>query len=520
MESQILAFYIITFIAMIIMLRLAVYSWKRRPAKCAGTLTLLFASIIIWMAAILFGLVARTEAGSYFWSVVRMIGVFATPVFWIALALEYSENGRQIRPVIILLLSIVPIFSLILMISNNLHHLFLSGIIYERHSPFLIDVEWVLGPWFPIHVAYSYSLVLIGNFFFIRETIRLGSKFLGQAVSLFLAATFPLAVNIIYVFHLIPGLIVNYDPLGFVIAGIIFSTSLFRFRLLDIIPIARRLLVDNMQDGLIVIDPHNRIIDINPEARRTLGVLDRDVLGKDAGVLIPELPAYTGSQNEAVNEITLNELVFDLRRSPLIVRGETVGHLLTMRDISQQKKLESQLRELAQTDPLTGIMNRRHFFELANDEIARAFRYKHEVSVLMIDCDRFKSINDKLGHHVGDQALIELSGICLKKIRETDILGRYGGEEFIILSPETDIKDAILLAERLRKAIEEMKLYADDLVVPITVSIGVASISGESLASEKALYTVIEKADHALYKAKTSGRNRTHFFETSNEFVS
>ena len=512
MERQILAFFIITFFAMLIMIWLSVYSWKRRPAKCADTLTFMFLSVTIWMGAILFGLVVRTEPVSYFWSVVRMLGVFAAPVFWFILALQYSGNDKKLRPVIILLLWIIPLISLSLMISNKYHHLFLSGIIYERHGPFLVDSQWLLGPWFPIHVAYSYSLVLIGNFFFFRQAVRLVSGFFGQAVSLFLGAMIPLVVNIIYVFDLIPGVIVNYDPLGFVIAGIIFSACLFRFRFLDIIPIARRYLVDNMQDGLIVIDTQNRIIDINPEAMRNLGFSNTEVLGKDAYSIFPWLPADSQNTIAADNEITLNSLVFDLRKSPLIVGGETVGHLLIMRDITQQKKLESQLRELAQTDPLTGIFNRRHFLKLANDEIARAFRYKHMISVLMIDCDRFKSINDRFGHQVGDQVLVTLSGICKKTVRETDILCRYGGEEFIILSPETPLEDAALLAERLRMAIEDMDFYTNDIHVPITISIGIASMSGESLGFANALDTVIEQTDKALYKAKTSGRNRTHFY--------
>ena len=205
MERQILAFFIITFIAMVIMVRLTVYSWKKRPAKCAITIALLFLSITIWMTAILFGLIARTESASYAWSVIRMSGVFGSPVLWFILALKYSGNDKHLNLLTIALMCIVPLISLGLMISNNLHHLFLSGIIYEQHGPFLVDVQWLLGPWFPLHTAYSYSLVLTGNFFFIREAVRLANRFPGQAVTLFLGATIPLAVNMSYVFDLIPG---------------------------------------------------------------------------------------------------------------------------------------------------------------------------------------------------------------------------------------------------------------------------------------------------------------------------
>ena len=251
-------------------------------------------------------------------------------------------------------------------------------------------------------------------------------------------------------------MIVNYDPLGFVIAGILFSTGIFHFRFLDIIPVARRFLVDNMQDGIIVVDPQNRIIDINPEARKNFGITENNALGKDIDLLMPEIEFKSIDNFSRVSEIVMKGLQFELRNSPLLADGKTIGHLLIMRDITQQKILESQLRELASTDPLTGIMNRRRFFEIAKDEAVRAMRYKKAVSVLMIDCDRFKSINDKYGHQTGDLVLTELARICRNTIRETDILARYGGEEFIILSPETAIRDAGLLAERLRKAVENM----------------------------------------------------------------
>ena len=514
MERQILAFFIITFIAMLIMSMLTVYSWRRKPAKCAATLGFLFLSITVWMGAILAGLVTGSETVSYFWSAIRMAGVFASPVFWFILALQYSGNDKHLKPAVILLLWIIPLFSLLLMISNNLHHLFLTGIIYEHHGPFLVDVEWILGPWFPIHVAYSYSLVLIGSIFFFREAFRLAAKFPGQAVSLFLGALIPLAVNITYVFHLIPGIIVNYDPLGFVIAGVLFSAGLFRYRFLDIIPVARRYLVDNMKDGLIVIDPVNRIIDINPEAINILGVSEKDIIGKDAGRFAPLSSLKEASRMDEENEISIGDQIFDLRKTPLIVGGETLGHLVMLHDITQQKKLEARLRDLAQTDSLTGILNRRCFFELAKDELIRAYRYKHEVSLLMLDCDLFKSINDSFGHHTGDQVLSVLSKACADTIRETDILGRYGGEEFIILSPETPLKDAALLAERLRAAIENLDYSADDIHIPITVSIGLSAMSGEPLRSEKALDTLVDQADRALYSAKAAGRNRVDLYKT------
>ena len=519
MERQVLAFFIITFIATLGMAGLTFFAWHYRPVKRALSLSLLFFSMFLWMGAILAGLIARTEAVSYFWSIIRMIGVFTAPVFWLMLGIQYSGNTKGLRPVHIMLISIIPLISLSLMCTNTLHHLFLSGIVYEQHGPFLVDVEWKLGPWFPVHIAYSYSLVLVGDFFFIRHAYRLVSKFLGQAVTLFLGATIPLIVNIIYVFHLIPGLIVNYDPLGFVFSGFLFSAGLFQYRFMDILPVARRFLVDNLHDGLIVIDTQDRIIDMNPSACRIFNLSEKVVIGKDVKRQVPELLLESHSLDTGCYEIAIADSIYELRSSPLIEKTDTIGHLLIIRNVTQQKEMEAQLRQLAGTDPLTGILNRRRFFELAGAEITRAFRYRHKVAVLMIDCDYFKVINDNFGHQIGDRVLCDLADCCLETVRKTDILGRYGGEEFIIISPETTEQDAVWLAERLRRKIAAMEMDYSENSFRITVSIGVSTLDGADSESMTTLNKIVDQADKALYHAKAEGRNRSIVYGKNNSSI-
>lgn len=163
-----------------------------------------------------------------------------------------------------------------------------------------------------------------------------------------------------------------------------------------------------------------------------------------------------------------------------------------------------QLAHLAATDPLTGIDNRRNFLQKGDYLVRSAQRYERPISILMIDVDHFKHINDGSGHHAGDLALRSLAQAVQRTIRATDIFGRIGGEEFGLVLPETDALAAARLAERLRKQLEELEIDLSPGSVHFTVSIGVTSISSK----KDTLDVLLQRADQALYDAKRGGRNR------------
>jgi diguanylate cyclase (GGDEF)-like protein len=162
-------------------------------------------------------------------------------------------------------------------------------------------------------------------------------------------------------------------------------------------------------------------------------------------------------------------------------------------------------QRLAITDSLTELYNRRHFFELARREYNRAHRYRRPLSAMMIDLDHFKKVNDAYGHGVGDQVLHAVAQRCQDAIRDVDLLGRYGGEEFSILLPEAGAADAYDIAERIRLRIGNNPITTDRGPVNITISIGIASLNPQTRDLEE----LLNKADAALYVAKQTGRNRT-----------
>lgn len=178
-------------------------------------------------------------------------------------------------------------------------------------------------------------------------------------------------------------------------------------------------------------------------------------------------------------------------------------------ELEEKKSLEKILMHKASTDSLTGILNRRAFFDTCAKEVDIAKRYNHELSFLIIDIDHFKDINDTYGHLNGDIVLLDLVKTIQNTIRTIDVFGRIGGEEFAILMPETDIKSAEKLSERIRKNIAENHSTLEEVSVNITISIGLSYLT----SSDYIIQTVLRRADLALFKAKRNGRNQTLCYE-------
>ncbi|WP_051296518.1 diguanylate cyclase [Anaeroarcus burkinensis] len=178
--------------------------------------------------------------------------------------------------------------------------------------------------------------------------------------------------------------------------------------------------------------------------------------------------------------------------------------MVAINDISARKKMEEELQRLATTDTLTGILNRRQFFILAEQEVERSRRYGRTLALLLYDIDHFKQVNDTFGHQAGDIVLRELAKLVHEQLRRNDIEGRVGGEEFAVLLPETTISEAVVLAERIRRIIENFAINIGETSLHITASFGVTAVKENDVA----LDSIYKRADSALYEAKNAGRNR------------
>jgi diguanylate cyclase (GGDEF)-like protein len=201
-------------------------------------------------------------------------------------------------------------------------------------------------------------------------------------------------------------------------------------------------------------------------------------------------------------------IAFYLIYIAIVEMGLDKPHRLLFRNLKRNEEaLENALQEvhrLAITDYLTSLYNRRHFSKIGEGEVQRARRYRRPLSAIMLDIDHFKQMNDTYGHTVGDQILQGVAESCRQELRGVDVVGRYGGDEFVILLPENDLASAEQVAERLRKSIAQRRFTTTKGSVKVTASLGVAALDGKSPTLE----TLLSRADQALYGAKQSGRNR------------
>lgn len=306
-------------------------------------------------------------------------------------------------------------------------------------------------------------------------------------------------------------------------------------------------LLENVNDVIIGTDENFHITYWNPAAENIFGWKTEEVIGKSAAEVL-RTTYSEGGREDAIRQINetgewKGEVTQFTKAGQAVIidanimsvkdqTGKVTGYVSANRDISRRKQMEEILRQshrkveaanlelqqalereqnLARTDGLTGLFNRRHFFTLAEHEFKVARRYNSTLSITIFDLDHFKHVNDRWGHQVGDEVLKHISRIIQSQLRESDILARYGGEEFILLMPNSNVKEAEHVAERIRASITAYRMHQTNTVQRITVSMGVAALTEEV----DSLDHLIRHADSALYKAKESGRDCVKVYPTN-----
>jgi diguanylate cyclase (GGDEF)-like protein len=279
--------------------------------------------------------------------------------------------------------------------------------------------------------------------------------------------------------------------------------------------------LENVEDGVLLLDRDLNASFMNRRMRRFWEVSEQEAAGHPTYASLvsraqrasaPDLPPgeLTKFPAKRIAEVKAGDHVRDLqtpdgrRIRAHCTTMSSGGRMLTYVDITDLTNKAAMLERLATTDPLTGLYNRRHFLGALDAEWSRFQRYYRSVSVLMLDIDHFKSVNDRYGHAVGDEAIKAVAAACNEGKRKSDLVGRIGGEEFAILLPETSLSRATLVAERIRKRAMAIRLNAHQIQFGVTVSIGIA----EAAVSMSGIDALMGAADQALYQAKAEGRNR------------
>ena len=346
----------------------------------------------------------------------------------------------------------------------------------------------------------AYSLLAVH---FVR-----GSAKLRKEMKMFIIGSlFGFAANIANVLSIVP---MGIDPMPFAlnIGLIFFAVNLNRYKHMDVVPAAIGMAVENMDDAVIVLDTDWGFIYCNERAKELFPSLEAvyatEEIRRTANWPDELNPAAPSQVEFAMTHPATRQTIMQRARIESIhdARGNTMGTAITLHDITQITDMLNQLESLAITDSLTGIFNRRHFMQLVERHMSMAQRHDLPLSLLLLDIDHFKNINDTFSHQAGDKVLCHIVELLKKQLRTHDVLARYGGEEFVILSAEQSEEGLMSFAQRLRDAVEHGHIQIGDRQVRITVSFGVVLIQpGQTYKSAMAA------ADKALYAAKNAGRN-------------
>lgn len=506
-------------------------AWRRRSMPGGASLAMLLSALSVWSLASAFEYAAVGVPLKVLCSKVEYIGVVSSPLFFLSFALEYNQYSHWLTKKHAALLSIVPIVTLGLAWTNERHGLIWSGFAPSSAGHNLLVYRHGSAYWIGV-IGYDYAVTLIGTILLVWAMLRFPSQYRRQPAMLLTGLAVPWVGNLVYTLGLspLPGL--EPTPLLMTFSGLVYGFVIFRFGLLPLVPVAREALIETLPDGVLVLDMHRRVVDINPSARR--------LLSKDAGVVLgqsdeqvfanwPDLAARLSEAADMPLDVPLRGTGgrrMEVRMSPLIDRrGRATGSLVVLRDVTvralaeealraanarlhaqlaQIETLQADLRDQAIRDPLTGLFNRRFLDDTLERELARAGRDNSPLSVVMLDVDHFKDINDTHGHKAGDIALAAMGAMLRSKSRLGDFACRYGGEEFVIIMPDTPLAIALLRAEEWRVTLREVGMTWQNQALYMTLSGGIAVFPRHGETSD----ALIHAADLALYAAKSAGRDR------------
>ncbi len=657
--------------------------WKLRTSPGAFPLALLFISIAIYSLGTGVETIFKVLESKVVWIQVQYLGMPWITVFWLLFCLRYTNRQQPKTDIFFWIFSWIPAATVILAFTNQFHNLVWSNLSLSNVRGIIV-LSQDYGIWFWINAAYSYALYLFGLILLIQNYVRTPRALRQQTLLIILAGFVPGIINSITLTMGNPFPLINLTALSFVVMGLIIVYVVYYHRLLDIVPIARDTTIENMQDGIIVIDLNDRIVDINPAGEKIVQATLSEVVSKPAGEILSDLTSWISSSKDGktpvkvittgqgpskkiyvVNQIPLSDLQGELIGFTIIFHDNTESHLLNrnlkdqadrlavlyeigkaitstlkiddlleliftqlsrvissdayfvalylpdtneldikilfdqgkrypseqvdaskgvsswvvenkkpllindlrkeldtlsvkpilvgekrlsrswlgiplladevligilavtsyapnvfneadqllMEQIGQQAALAIQNARLyeeadkqAKLDSLTGVSNHKHFIEMLYQETDKALTAMMPISMIMLDIDYFKIYNDTYGHIVGDEVLRLTVQAIRSHIKKTDIVGRWGGEEFGIVLPNATITQANMVANRIRRTLSELPLFnIEGQTVPKpTISQGIATIPDHTTNADD----LVVVADRALYRAKERGRDQ------------
>ncbi|MFC5864551.1 diguanylate cyclase [Acidicapsa dinghuensis] len=505
-EVVVLARFLLTGVALLLAF-LAYVSWSRRKdVPEAATFAVLALSMAVYSFGYAGELAQTAVPAARFWLHIEYLALPWAGALWVMAACKH--NGIKSRP---LLLFLIPVITFVGHYTN-VHNLFYTAPMTMVHRP----PFWVLtvqrGPLSLLDNAYLMVAFCIGAWIYLSGLKHASSLVRRQSVVMVIGSFLPFVGYFTYLGGLSPwGLDITPVTLG--VTCLVMYYGIFHCGIFNVSPLARNIIFNSMRDAVLVMDTYDRLLDFNHAALAMFPVLNQRNLGTPLLPMLNSAPLLAGAiiRGDDKAEIQIEYATVEhylVRIWPLFSSSNPdsrqMGRAVVLANVTAQVQLREELRSRAETDALTGIANRRRFNQVLHIECTRFTRGHAPFSLLMIDLDYFKEVNDRYGHAAGDEVLRQVAQILLATLRSTDLVARYGGEEFAVLLTETRIQGAMVIAERIRAAVEERVISADGNEISLTLSIGVTSHTEEDA---EAVEELLKRADEALYRAKAAGRN-------------
>lgn len=446
-----------------------------------------------------------------FWLRIEYLAMPFIPLLMLFMCLEYV--GKKLNQLTGFLLLLIPLTTVFMMNTNDLHHFYYSSVSLRQDIPFaVLDLDY--GPWFYVHSLYVFLCLVISIVILLIQAKKSLFKFRMQILLMVTGLLMPIVANHFYLNDLSPYGI-DLGPVSMSLAFLFHGTALLSYQMFDVAPIARDTVFENMKEGVIVLNQEKAIVDFNKAIVKVIPVLNNNVIGKTVTDVMntnQRLAKILQSEQECDFEILIDGEVshFHIRFTPVeTLNHSSIGQIITFVDVTERVTMQGKLQQLASVDGLTQIFNRT--FLVKKWELNYERFHNKNVTVIMFDVDHFKKVNDNFGHEVGDIVLAKVAKMAKETLREIDVIGRYGGEEFIIYLPDTSILEGYEVANRIRERIASTPIPFNNQDIRVTSSFGISSAM--ILLEEdprQTLQALMRQADQALYEAKRNGRNRVN----------
>lgn len=488
-------------LSVVITALMMVYAIAKHTTEKSFFLILLSIVNLFYVFGNLLEITAPTLETAFYGVRVQYMGApFIVPLTYLFYRDFYGK--KRLTATKLTLLFVIPVLSLLALQSFPLVKLHYVDIWYSSNGS-IASIQHTNGVIYYLSIALNYSFIFLSLQLILRQIWQGGKLQRRRSLVMLAGWIAPLAANVSFLF-LNGDHSYDFTPIAYATSMAVFLYSALAHNLLDVLPLARAQVMDGLEDAFIVCDDDFCFLDANLSARRLFPKLATLTPGES-------MELVKGFQKEG--EIRMfadgEERYYKITATPILHGTKNSGICVVFRNATVENRLLENLQHQAAMDALTGLYNRGTFFDIARETLKQGDGKMLAFALLMIDVDHFKQVNDHYGHPCGDVVLKSIADTVKKQFRKGDVVGRYGGEEFAVLLENISAAQAVTAAEKLRQAIENMKIGCRGEPFHITVSIGVAH---HPAGAGQTLESLMTQADGALYLSKSNGRNRISLY--------